>query len=131
MEIDQAHFKKELLPILKHIANSSFVSFDLEMSGIHKNSRFGPRAVGHDNGKPSLQQLYEETKTAAETFQVLQVGITFVEEDREKGESPSKPLAKLAGSSLLRGWQELIWFLPRVLSCTPLQLQPQPAFLSR
>ena len=91
MEVDQTHFKKELLPILKHIANSSFVSFDLEMSGINRHSRFGLKDGGYDNGKPSLQHLYEEIRSAAETFQVLQIGITFVEEDREKGESLSKP----------------------------------------
>lgn len=86
MEVNQSSYKKYLLPILQHIANASFVSFDLEMSGIHKISRFGPKASGHDNGKPSLQQLYEEIRIAAETFQVLQIGITCVEEDREKGE---------------------------------------------
>ena len=87
MEVDQSHYRKYLLQILKHIANASFVSFDLEMSGIYKNTRFGPVAGGHDNGKPSLQQLYEDIRAAADTFQVLQVGITIVEEDREKGES--------------------------------------------
>ena len=87
MEVNQSHYKEQLLPILKHIANASFVSFDLEMSGIHKNIRFGPKAGSHDNGKPSLQQLYEDTRNAADTFQVLQVGITIVEEDREKGKS--------------------------------------------
>ena len=87
MEIDQSHYKKGLLPILKNIANATFISFDLEMSGIHKKSQFSPKAGGRDNGKPSLQQLYEETRIAAETFQVLQLGITVVEEDREKGES--------------------------------------------
>lgn len=93
MEVDQACYRKQLLSILKHIANASFVSFDLEMSGIYKKS--------HNNTstqKLSLQQLYEETRTAAETFQVLQVGITCVEEDREKGKS--SVIVSLPGGSL-------------------------------
>ena len=85
MEIDQGHYRKQLLTVLKHISRASFVAFDLEMSGINKKTVFGIDGSARD-GKPTLQQLYEETKEAAETFQILQVGITCVEEDREKGE---------------------------------------------
>ena len=74
-----------MLTILKHISTASFVTFDLEMSGINKRATFGTESNSRD-GKPTLQQMYEETKEAAETFQILQVGITCVEEDREKGE---------------------------------------------
>lgn len=81
MEIDGHDFRYQLLHVLKHISNATFVSFDLEMSGI--NTRRGDRS--HDVGKPTLQQQYEEMKEAAETFQVLQLGITCVEEDRDKG----------------------------------------------
>lgn len=86
MDINNDSYFKQLLPLLHHIANANFVAFDLEMSGISVRSRFGPNPQGHDNGKPTLQQLYDETRTAAERYQVLQVGITCVEEDREKGE---------------------------------------------
>jgi poly(A)-specific ribonuclease len=85
MEIDQVHFGRELLPILKHISEAAFISFDLEMSGITTRPKYSTRDRNHENGKPTLQQQYEEMKSAAETFQVLQVGITCVEEDRERG----------------------------------------------
>ncbi len=85
--MNQAQFSGRLLSILEHIANANFISFDLEMSGIATRSRFGPNPKGHDGGKPTLQELYDETRMAAETFQVLQVGITCAQEDREKGQS--------------------------------------------
>ena len=55
------------------------------MSGINAKPKYGGSDRSHDIGKPSLQQQYEETKIVAETFQVLQVGITCVEEDRDRG----------------------------------------------
>jgi len=82
MEVDQSQYRKQLLPILQNIAGAAFISFDLEMSGIFSRGGVGDRS--HDVGKPDLQRQYEEVKAAAETFQVLQVGITCVEEDREK-----------------------------------------------
>lgn len=84
MDIDNKNFKKKLYGILENIADATFVSFDLEMSGINK------RAYGtqdHSDGKPDLQTLYEQTKHAAETYQVLQFGMTIVEEDRAGGTS--------------------------------------------
>lgn len=124
MDIDQGSYKKNLLPVLQHIANASFVSFDLEMSGIHKNSRYGLKSSGHDNGKPNLQTLYEETRIAAETFQVLQVGITCVEEDREKGE-----LSSLCSRTVSSDWRHhgtvalnAHIFLSRLLPCSAIQL---------
>ncbi|KAG0647744.1 ABA hypersensitive germination 2 [Hyphodiscus hymeniophilus] len=84
MEVPQSEYWKNLLSILEHIANAKLVAIDLEMSGISMRSRFGPNPKTHDNGKPSLQALYDETRTAAETYQILQVGITCVEEDRDK-----------------------------------------------
>lgn len=88
MDIDQRTFHRQLLPILKSIANAAFVSFDFEMSGISAKSKYGAGDRSHNIGKPSLQQQYEEMKEAAETFQILQVGICCVEEDRERGTSP-------------------------------------------
>ncbi|PBP26994.1 CAF1 family ribonuclease [Diplocarpon rosae] len=84
MEVNQSNFRRQLLPILQHIANASFVTFDLEMSGINIRPKHSSGDRSHDVGKPSLQQQYDEMRLAAETFQVLQVGITCVEEDREK-----------------------------------------------
>ncbi|EDN98813.1 hypothetical protein SS1G_13672 [Sclerotinia sclerotiorum 1980 UF-70] len=81
MEVDKDNWKRLLLPILKDISNATFVSFDLEMSGITTRPKHSNQERTHDVGKPSLQQQYEEVKDAAETFQVLQIGITCVEED--------------------------------------------------
>ncbi|KAG4430903.1 hypothetical protein IFR05_013615 [Cadophora sp. M221] len=81
MEVDQAHYRRELLPILKHIANAKFITLDLEMSGISTRPKYSSGDRSHDAGKPTLQQQYDEMRSAAETFQVLQFGITCVEED--------------------------------------------------
>jgi len=88
MEVDHSSFWQQLLPILRNISNASFVTFDLEMSGITTRLRHGASGRSQDIGRPTLQQQYEETKEAAETYTTLQVGITCVEEDREKSEDP-------------------------------------------
>lgn len=90
MDVDGAHFRKQLLAVLKNISDATFITFDLEMSGITTRPKHSSGYRTHDVGKPTLQQQYEEMKSAAETFQILQMGITCVEEDRERGEpSPS------------------------------------------
>jgi hypothetical protein len=86
MEVDHEHFRKELLPILRSIANADFITIDLEMSGISIRPKFSSGDRSHNVGKPTLEQQYQELKSAAEAFQVLQIGITCVEVDREKGE---------------------------------------------
>jgi len=77
MEVNKDEFYLALLPLLRHTANAEFVAVDLEMSGIGSNTK--------RDGKPTLQQVYEQMKSAAETYQVLQVGITFIEKDEERG----------------------------------------------
>ncbi|KAF7857284.1 hypothetical protein EAF04_009525 [Stromatinia cepivora] len=91
MEVDKDNWRRLLLPILKDISNATFVSFDLEMSGITTRPKHSNQERTHDVGKPSLQQQYEEVKDAAEAFQVLQIGITCVEEDRDKEYYLAKP----------------------------------------
>lgn len=92
MDVDQERFRKELLPILKSIARAQIITFDLEMSGIRNLTTKSPEKTG---GKGSLKQLYDEVSFAAETFQILQFGITCIEEDREKGSSPYEIRTKL------------------------------------
>jgi hypothetical protein len=87
MEVDQQRFWHELLPILKAISNASFVTVDVEMSGISTRPRYSPSGRFNETGKPSLQEQYEETKEAAERYQVLQIGLTCVEQDRKNGQS--------------------------------------------
>lgn len=84
MDIPQARFPQELLKIINEIAESHFVAFDLEFSGVA-----GRRPVG--TGKLSLQELYEDTKAAAEKYQILQVGLTIVKEDLKHGRYVARP----------------------------------------
>lgn len=72
--------------MLEAIGNAHFVAFDLELSGI-QSRQFNStrhRDAGQE-GKQTLQQRYEELKGAAQRYQILQVGLTCVEEDNEKG----------------------------------------------
>lgn len=82
MDVGPRGFLNQLPTILNAIAEAHFVAIDLELSGIPARK---PRASGEDRVKPNLQSRYEETKMAAEKYQVLQLGITCVGEDRDKG----------------------------------------------
>jgi poly(A)-specific ribonuclease len=84
MEVTDLNFRSQLLPILRSISGATFVAIDVEMSGI-STRRDGVSDRSRNSGKPNLQQQYEESKEAAEKYQILQLGITCVEEDREKG----------------------------------------------
>ncbi len=86
MDIDRFNFHGELIPILRSIANASFVAIDLEMSGITTRRRYhlGDRSLNSE--RPTVEDLYQDMKNAAETYQVVQLGITCVEQDSEKGE---------------------------------------------
>lgn len=77
MDITSDRFASEALKIIAEISESHFVAVDCEFSGIT-----GRRPAG--TGKLTLQELYEDTKAAAEQYQVLQVGLTIVKEDLEK-----------------------------------------------
>ena len=82
MDIPSHQFSSELVRILQLIANSHFFALDLEFSGISSRRNRGSKS------KSSLQEVYEEIKEAAIQYQVLQVGLTLVEEDAQKGTSP-------------------------------------------
>ena len=79
MEIPSRQFSSELVKILQLIADSHFVALDLEFSGISS------RRTRAGKGRLSLQQVYEDVREAAKQYQVLQVGLTVVEEDARKG----------------------------------------------
>ena len=55
------------------------------MSGINKLTR-QERQDRRNAPKPTMEQQYREMKNAAETYQILQVGICCVEQDRERGD---------------------------------------------
>ncbi|KAI9877124.1 MAG: hypothetical protein M1830_004719, partial [Pleopsidium flavum] len=86
MDVDRISFQPRLPALLEAIANAHFVAFDLELSGIQSRQFNTAKATdGTHEGKRTLQQRYEDMKDAAERYQVLQVGITCVEEDSERG----------------------------------------------
>ncbi|KAI9833651.1 MAG: hypothetical protein M1826_006742 [Phylliscum demangeonii] len=76
MEVNRTSFPALLPSILRAIARAHFVSFDLELSGI--TARIQRSAC-------PLQLRYDEGKAAAEQYQILQVGLTCVEEDVVNG----------------------------------------------
>lgn len=79
MDVPIRQFSGELVKILQLIADSHFVALDLEFSGISSRRARGGRS------RLSLQQVYEEVREASKQYQVLQVGLTIVEEDAQKG----------------------------------------------
>ena len=89
MDVPRQRFQACLPFILEDIANSHFVSIDLELSGIPgpqpKRSKID--GVG-SSGKPTLQERYIDIKQAVERYHVLQLGLTCVLEDRDYGQFP-------------------------------------------
>ena len=86
MDIDSSNFGAQLPSILKAISSSRFISLDLELSGIPSRQAGKTRdRLRDEGGKQNLQERYAETKAAAERFQILQLGLTCVEEDIERG----------------------------------------------
>ena len=79
MDINRFQFSDLLPTVLKRIAESDLVSFDLELSGIPAQRR---RDVA---GKASLQERYEDIKNSANKYHILQFGLTCVQEDRDVG----------------------------------------------
>ena len=88
MDINVNNFHSRLPSLLRAVSDAHFVAMDLELSGIPGHQINKPRAAGDDTkrgGKATLQERYEDTKKAAETYQVLQLGITCVEENKDRG----------------------------------------------
>lgn len=101
MEINIHNFHSRLPSLLRAVSNAHFVAIDLEISGIPSHQTNKPRSIGnHHSGKATLQERYEETKKAAETYQVLQLGITCVEEHNDRGMSIERQNNSLAYPNL-------------------------------
>lgn len=84
MEVTKDNFDSLLPRILLDVADSFCVCLDFEFSGIF-NQQLRTAASYSKGGGLSLQKRYEEVKEAAEKYQILQVGLTFVHEDEETG----------------------------------------------
>ncbi|KAJ9666986.1 hypothetical protein H2201_002819 [Coniosporium apollinis] len=77
MEVDRTAFYPRLLEILQHISESHFVAIDVELSGIASKSRIS-------QGRQTLQERYSQVRDAANRYQILQIGLTCVEQDEEQ-----------------------------------------------
>lgn len=94
MDINSSDFQSLAPSILDAIAKAHFVTLDLELSGISSQqpNKVKVRVGDGLSGKPTLQHRYIETKIAAETYQVLQFGITCVLEDKVRGIATNETL---------------------------------------
>jgi poly(A)-specific ribonuclease len=82
MDVNIGSFPSELVKIIQHIADSRFIAFDLEFSGV------ASRRAGGGANRLTLQEYYSDLRAAAQIYQILQVGLTIVTEDTEKGMCP-------------------------------------------
>ncbi|OQU99245.1 hypothetical protein CLAIMM_04907 [Cladophialophora immunda] len=85
MDINSSNFPEEIIKILQHVASSRFIALDLEFSGVA-----GRRARG-GSGKLDLHEYYGDLRSAAQIYQILQVGLTVVTEDIEEGRYEVRP----------------------------------------
>lgn len=89
MDITSHSFQFYLQKVLDDLATCCFVAIDLEFSGVPK-AQNGPRAK-----LQTLQERYTETRSAAERYQILQIGLTICDEDTEKGEIAEVRIGRL------------------------------------
>lgn len=85
MDVTRASFHKDLPKLLSDVAESCCVALDLEFSGIFSRQDRSTQKNGSSDSGRSLQSRYEEVKQAAEKYQVLQIGLTFINEDVKNG----------------------------------------------
>ncbi|KAL3431973.1 ribonuclease H-like domain-containing protein [Aspergillus tetrazonus] len=87
MDVTAQTFPFHLARMLEDLASSAFVAIDFEFSGI------ALAAQGRTGAGPphSLQQRYQELKKSADKYQILQVGLTFCQEDVEAAKYTLKP----------------------------------------
>jgi len=74
MDVHISNFWRELPNVIHTISASDFVAIDLEMSGVQAGNS-GPRRKPRPT---SAQAIYDEAKEAAETFQIVQLGLSCV-----------------------------------------------------
>lgn len=75
MDVDRFNYWQWLPLILQAISKAQYISLDLEMSGI------ATQKADHTTLAASLQQLYKNAKAAAQTYNILQVGLTCISWD--------------------------------------------------
>ncbi|KAL1965715.1 hypothetical protein VTN77DRAFT_5215 [Rasamsonia byssochlamydoides] len=85
MDVTRDTFPFHLANILHDLTTCSFVTMDLELSGIPVHSS------GASSGPQTLQERYTQTKEAAEKYRILQIGLTIAHEDVATGTYMLKP----------------------------------------
>ena len=87
MDVPRHRFQACLPYLLEDIATAHFVALDLEFSGVAGSQIKKARLDGvSSHGKPTLQERYTEIKSAVERYQVLQLGLTCVMENKDIGQ---------------------------------------------
>ena len=78
MDVSGQEFWSVIPTIFQDVQKAVFVAFDTELSGIPtRQFNRGPE----QDGLPTLEARYAETKRAAEKFHILQLGLTFALEN--------------------------------------------------
>jgi poly(A)-specific ribonuclease len=85
MDVHKVAFEPRLLQILEALSTAHFVSIDLEMSGVSS------RSAGPSRHNQCLQERYVELKEAAERYQILQIGLTVVQQDSDEEKYTLQP----------------------------------------
>ncbi|GFF44506.1 54S ribosomal protein L17, mitochondrial [Aspergillus udagawae] len=85
MDVTAQSFPYHLPRILDDLATCCFVSMDFEFSGIATTSS------NPNRGSQTLQARYEEVKSSADKYQILQVGLTICHENTENASYTLKP----------------------------------------
>ncbi|GIJ89375.1 hypothetical protein Asppvi_008315 [Aspergillus pseudoviridinutans] len=85
MDVTAQSFPYHLPRILDDLATCCFVSMDFEFSGI------ATTFSNPNRGSQTLQARYEEVKSSADKYQILQVGLTICHEDIENASYTLKP----------------------------------------
>ncbi|MCJ1473203.1 hypothetical protein MMC13_001854 [Lambiella insularis] len=93
MDVDRRSLHWQLQKMLRALAAAHFVAVDFELSGIQSKVLYRLNAASKSTGsnQQTLQERYKEVKEAAERYQILQVGITIVQEDLTTGTYVTRP----------------------------------------
>lgn len=83
MEITSENFWGSLLEVLEAIAAATYVSIDLEMTGIRTRNF-------KSSAKDVIDIIYEQAKAAAEHFQIVQFGLTCISHSRSTKGKPNR-----------------------------------------
>ena len=89
MDIDKDEWPYALKDMLAALSTAHFVSIDLELSGM--STKTAKQKEETSARRHTLKERYEELRLAAEEYQVLQMGLTIVTEDVERGVYTLRP----------------------------------------